>query len=115
MPINGSSGWEQGLKPLQRNTMDRAGRTDGNARARMAANAGKDVDPGEPLVCPACRRTQPTGLYCPHCDVELVGESFVDSFQPAPRRKERGWILIAAISTVVLGGLAYAILQTWSG
>ncbi len=107
-----ADGWEQGLKPDGKNTLDRADRAAGSARARMAANAGRSEDPGEDLICPSCRRTQPTGLYCPHCDVELVGASFVDTVQPTPRRKERGWILIAALTALVLGGLAYAILRS---
>ena len=82
MAINGSAGWEQGLKQGEKDVADRAGRAQDRVRARMAANAGADQDPGEPLVCPQCRRSQPTGLYCPHCDVELVGESFVDVAAP---------------------------------
>jgi len=100
MAINGSAGWEQGLKQGEKDVADRAGRAQDRVRARMAANAGADQDPGEPLVCPQCRRSQPTGLYCPHCDVELVGESFVDVAAPAKRPSGISWIFI---TVVVLG------------
>ncbi len=108
MTINGSAGWEQALKKDQRNTLDRAARSGDGARARMYANAASDVDPGEPLVCPSCRTHHDTGLYCVDCDVELVGESFVDAVQPTKRRRESRW----AFAVFILA--AMAVLGSWA-
>lgn len=114
--MTGAAGWEQGLKPDGNRTLGKAAATDGSARARMHANAGRvDEDPGEPLVCPQCRVEYDTGLYCVDCDVELVGASFVDSAAPVKRRKERGWIVIAAILTAVFGLVVFtAIMNAWA-
>lgn len=108
MGINASAGWEQGLKQDNKNTQARGARSENSARARMAANAGSLEDPGEPLVCPQCRAQYDTGLYCVDCDVELVGESFVDSIQPMPRPRDRSnWLIIGlaltAFSVMALG------------
>ena len=101
----GPAGWEQGIQGERKGTLNRAARSDGSARARMAANAGCMDDPGEPLVCPRCRTHYDTGLYCVDCDVELVGESFVDSAAPTRRKRESGWIFVAFV-VVALGFLA---------
>lgn len=99
--MSGAAGWEQGLNKREREVHGRSGSAQGRARARMAANAGAEEDPGEPLVCPQCRQSQPTGLYCPDCDVELVGESFVDVLQPVRRTTETNWVFL----TIVIVGI----------
>jgi len=109
MGINGSAGWEQGLKQEARNTLQRSARSEGNARARMAANAGSTEHPGEPLVCPKCKVQYDTGLYCVDCDVELVGESFVDAVEPTARRREYGNWIIAAVALLAIGALILTI------
>ena len=103
MGINASAGWEQGLKKDAQNALGRAARSDGNARARMAANAGCTDDPGEPLLCPKCRTHYDTGLYCVDCDMELVGESFVDSVAPSKRPKDTGWIFAVIVTVGIVG------------
>lgn len=112
--MNGSAGWEQGLKKDAQKTLGRAARSDGNARARMAANAGCTDDPGEPLLCPKCRTHHDTGLYCVDCDMELVGESFVDSVAPSKRPRDAGWVF-AVIVAVALGGLTVTMVLVMLG
>jgi hypothetical protein len=110
--MSGSAGWEKGLMKGERAVHGQSGRVQDGARARMAANAGNTEDPGEPLVCPQCRQSQPTGLYCPDCDVELVGESFVDVVQPLRRPRGSGWIYITIVGvgiTALLIGMVAAI------
>ncbi len=113
--MSGSSGWEQGLKPGEKAVHDRAGRAQDRARARMAANAGAQDDPGEPLVCPSCRQSQPTGLYCPHCDVELVGESFVDASPPVRRRSGTSWVFVVIVAAGLGGLLAMMLVAIFGG
>ncbi len=110
MPIDASSGWEQGLKKSTKNTLDRAASSGASASARMHSNAASLADTGEPLVCPSCRREHDTGLYCVDCDVELVGESFVDSVQPTKRKRESYWffkvVVTVGLSVLVLSMIA---------
>jgi hypothetical protein len=105
------SGWELGLKQDAKSALSRANSSADRARSRMAANAGVHEDPGEPLVCPKCRQTQPTGLYCPDCDVELVGESFVDVVEPTGRPSGFGWVF-GVVVAVCIGGLVVSMLVT---
>jgi hypothetical protein len=43
---------------------------------------------GEPLGCPACKARYDLGDYCLVCDVELVGEAWIDLVEPMPRRED---------------------------
>ena len=106
--MSGAAGWEQGLKKDAANTVNRAAGSTNRAAARMHANAGQFEPSAEPLVCPKCRTHHDTGLYCVHCDVELVGESFVDVAQPRRRPGGLGWSWIIALLIFTNLFLAFA-------
>jgi hypothetical protein len=68
----------------------------------------------EPLGCPRCKARYDIGDVCPTCDVELVGEAWIDAVEPLPVYVEPLVLTLArdvgfgVLSLVIVLGLAFA-------